>query len=170
MTASWYAIRSKPNKEDFLAGQLEAYGIEVFYPRVFVKTVNPRARKVRAYFPSYLFVHVDLEKVNTSTLRWMPGAVSLISFDGEPASVPDLLIAAIKRQVEFINASQKKFVDELKSGDAVLVQDGPFAGYEAIFDGRISGRDRVRVLLNFLQKRQVPIDLQEQQIGRLKRS
>lgn len=170
MTASWYAIRSKPNKEDFLAGQLEAYGIEVFYPRVFVKTVNPRARKVRAYFPSYLFVHVDLEKVNTSTLRWMPGAVSLISFDGEPASVPDLLIAAIKRQVEFINASQKKFVDELKSGDAVLVQDGPFAGYEAIFDGRISGRDRVRVLLNFLQNRQVPIDLQEQQIGRLKRS
>lgn len=170
MTVSWYAIRSKPNKEDFLAGQLEAYGIEVFYPRIFVKTVNPRARKVRAYFPSYLFVHVDLEKVNTSTLRWMPGAISLISFDGEPASVPDLLIAAIKRQVEFINASQRKFVDELKSGDAVLVQDGPFAGYEAIFDGRISGRDRVRVLLNFLQKRQVPIDLREQQIGRLKRS
>jgi transcription antitermination factor NusG len=170
MTVSWYAIRSKPNKEDFLAGQLEAYGIDVFYPRIFVKTVNPRARKVRAYFPSYLFVHVDLEKVNTSTLRWMPGAISLISFDGEPASVPDLLIAAIKRQVEFINASQKKFVDELNAGDAVLVQDGPFAGYEAIFDGRISGRDRVRVLLNFLQKRQVPIDLREQQIGRLKRS
>ena len=51
-----------------------------------------------------------------------------------------------------------------------LVQDGPFAGYEAIFDGRISGRDRVRVLLNFLQKRQVPLDLREQQIGRVKRS
>src|SRR5512145_234844 len=114
MAVSWYAIRSKPNKEDFLAGQLEAYGVEVFYPRIFVKTVNPRARKSRAYFPSYLFVRVDLEKVNTSTLRWMPGAVSLISFDGEPASVPDLLISAIKRQVEFINASQKRFVEELK--------------------------------------------------------
>jgi len=170
MAVSWYAIRSKPNKEDFLAGQLEAYGVEVFYPRIFVKTVNPRARKVRPYFPSYLFVHVDLEKVNTSTLRWMPGAVSLISFDGEPAAVPDLLISTIQRQIEFINASEKKFVDGLKPGDSVLVQDGPFAGYEAIFDGRISGRDRVRVLLNFLQKRQVPIDLREQQIGRLKRS
>jgi transcriptional antiterminator RfaH len=170
MAVLWYAIRSKPNKEDFLAGQLEAYGVEVFYPRIFVKTVNPRARKVRPYFPSYLFVHVDLEKVNTSTLRWMPGAVSLISFDGEPAAVPDLLISTIQRQIEFINASEKKFVDGLKPGDSVLVQDGPFAGYEAIFDGRISGRDRVRVLLNFLQKRQVPIDLREQQIGRLKRS
>jgi transcriptional antiterminator RfaH len=169
MAVSWYAIRSKPNKEDFLAGQLEAYGVEVFYPRIFVKTVNPRARKVRPYFPSYLFVHVDLEKVSTSTLRWMPGAVSLISFDGEAAPVPDLLIATIQRQIELINVSEKKFVDALKPGDSVLVQDGPFAGYEAIFDGRISGRDRVRVLLNFLQKRQVPIDLSEQQIGRLKR-
>jgi len=170
MALSWYAIRSKPNKEDFLAGQLEAYGIEVFCPRIFVKTVNPRARKVRAYFPSYLFAHVDLEKVNSSTLRWMPGAVSLISFDGQPAPVPDLLIAAIERQVQFINASQKQFMDDLKPGDPVLVQDGPFAGYEAIFDGRISGRDRVRVLLNLLQKRQVPLDIRKQQIGRVKRS
>jgi transcriptional antiterminator RfaH len=113
---------------------------------------------------------VDLEKVNPSTLRWMPGAVSLISFDGQPAPVPDLLIAAIERQVQFINASQKQFMDDLKPGDPVLVQDGPFAGYEAIFDGRISGRDRVRVLLNLLQKRQVPLDLREQQIGRVKRS
>jgi transcriptional antiterminator RfaH len=170
MALSWYAIRSKSNKEDFLAGQLEAYGIEVFCPRIFVKTVNPRARKVRAYFPSYLFAHVDLEKDNSSTMRWMPGAVSLISFDGQPAPVPDLLIAAIERQVQFINASQKQFMDDLKPGDPVLVQDGPFAGYEAIFDGRISGRDRVRVLLNLLQKRQVPLDLREQQIGRVKRS
>lgn len=170
MALSWYAIRSKPNKEDFLAGQLEAYGIEVFYPRLLVKTVNPRARKARPYFPSYLFVHVDLGKINTSTLRWMPGAVNLISFDGEPASVPDLLIAALERQVSAINASRKSFVDELKPGDAILVQDGPFAGYEAIFDGKLSGRDRVRVLLNFLQKRQVPLELREQQIGRVQRS
>jgi transcription elongation factor/antiterminator RfaH len=169
MSVTWYAIRSKPNKEDFLAGQLDAYGIEVFYPRIFVKTVNPRARKVRPYFPSYLFVHADLEMVSASTIRWMPGAVSLISFDGQPASVPDLLIAALKRQVDLINASQKSFVDGLKKGDAVLVQDGPFAGYEAIFDGQISGRDRVRVLLNFLQNRQVPVELRQQQIGRVKR-
>jgi transcriptional antiterminator RfaH len=77
MAVSWYVIRSKPNKEEFLAGQLTAYGIEVFYPKIRVKTVNPRARKVRAYFPSYLFVRVDLEMVSASTLHWMPGAVNL---------------------------------------------------------------------------------------------
>ncbi|NTW09679.1 MAG: hypothetical protein HGA28_08960, partial [Anaerolineaceae bacterium] len=43
MTAFWYAIRSKPNKEDFLAGQLQAHGVEVFFPVLRVTPVNPRA-------------------------------------------------------------------------------------------------------------------------------
>lgn len=170
MTISWYAMRSKPNKEDFLAGQLDSYGIEVFYPRIRVTPVNPRARKVVPYFPNYLFVHVDLDVINVSTLRWMPGASGLVSFDGEPASVPDLLVGALQKQVNSLNVSSRSLLDELKPGDPVLVQSGPFAGYEAIFDERIPGRDRVRVLLGFLQKRQVPLELREQQIGRVKRS
>lgn len=170
MSVSWYVIRSKPNKEEFLAGQLSAYGVKVFYPRIRVKTVNPRARKLKAYFPSYLFVNVDLEVVGISTLHWMPGAVNLVSFDGEPAPVPDLLISAIERQVDHINSSQKNMLHGLKHGDPVIIQDGPFAGYEAIFDEQVPGRERVRVLLNYLQNRQVPVELGENQIGRSKRS
>jgi transcription antitermination factor NusG len=170
MAEAWYVIRSKPNKEEFLAGQFTAYGIKVFYPRIRVKTVNPRSRKLRAYFPSYLFVHVDLETVNLSTLQWMPGAINLISFDGQPASVPESLISAIEHQVEHINASQKNMLQGLKPGDVVTIQDGPFAGYEAIFDGQLSGRERVRVLLSFLQKRQIPVELRGNQISPVKRS
>ena len=170
MADSWYVIRSKPNKEEFLAGQLSAYGIKVFNPSIRVKTVNPRARKVKAYFPSYLFVYVDLQMVSASTLHWMPGAVNLVSFDGEPASVPEILISAIERQVEFINNSRKDIILGLKRGDVVTIQDGPFAGYEAIFDEQIPGRERVRVLLNFLQNRQIPVELRGNQIDRPKRS
>jgi transcriptional antiterminator RfaH len=170
MAVAWYVIRSKPNKEEFLAGQLSSYGIKVFYPRIRVKTVNPRARKLKAYFPSYLFVNVDLESISISTLHWMPGAINLVSFDGEPASVPELLITAIERQVEYINVSQANKLNDLKPGDVVKIQDGPFAGYEAIFDGQIPGRERVRVLLNYLQNRQLPVELGEKQIERSKRS
>jgi transcriptional antiterminator RfaH len=170
MTVHWYAIRSKPNKEDFLAGQLESYGVEMFFPRIRVNPVNPRARKMRPYFPNYLFVHVDLEVINASMLRWMPGASGLVSFGGEPATVPDILIVALQRQVDHLNASALKQKADLKPGDPVTVQDGPFAGFEAVFDSRLPGRDRVRVLLSFLQKRQVPLELREQQIGRVKRS
>jgi len=167
MAFQWYAIRSRPNKEEFLARQLDAHDINVYYPRLRIAPVNPRARKIRPYFPGYLFVHVDLEIINISSLQWMPGAVGIVSFGGEPAVVPDSLIATIKKHVDELNASNKPGVRDLKPGDRVVVQEGPFAGYEAIFDGRISGQERVRILLNLLQQgRQVSVELQDQQVRR----
>jgi len=164
MTTFWYAMRSKPKKEDFLARQLESYNVELYYPRIHAQPVNPRARKFQPFLPGYLFVHVDLDVINTSTLRWMPGASDLVSFDGKPASVPDLLIAALKRQIDQHNASTGDLTKDLQSGDPVLIQDGPFKGYEALFDVHLSGGERVRVLLNLLQRRQVPLELQTRQI------
>jgi transcriptional antiterminator RfaH len=170
MSVSWYAMRSKPNKEDFLARQLDAYGVDFYYPRLQVNPINPRSRKNRPYLPNYLFVHVDLDVVNISTLRWMPGASGMVNFDGEPASIPDFIIAAIKRHVDQLNISAHEFIADLQPGDIILVQDGPFAGYEAIFDGRLTGQDRVRVLLNLLQKRQIPLEIEGRKIRRAKRS
>jgi transcriptional antiterminator RfaH len=170
MIASWYAIRSKPNKEAFLARQLEAQGINIYFPRIHTVPVNPRARKSKPYFPGYLFVQVDLNDVNISTLQWTPGAANLVSFGGEPASVPEVLITNLQKHLGEINESKKSITNFVNRGETVLITDGPFAGYEAIFDGMISGQERVRVLLNFLQKRRVSVELQSSQIGRVKRS
>jgi transcription elongation factor/antiterminator RfaH len=169
MSLSWYAIRSKPNKEDFLAGQLQSREVEVFFPVLRVKPVNPRSRKERPYFPNYLFVHVDLDVVNISDFRWMPGASGLVSFDGEPASVPDLLIVALKKQIDQQNALLHDQTSNFQQGEEIQIEDGPFAGYEAVFDIHLSGHDRVRVLLSLLQGRRVPVEIGGRQIRRVKR-
>ncbi len=159
MATLWYALRSKPNKEDFLWKQLQADKFETFYPRVRVQTVNPRARKIRPYFPGYLFVHVDLALAGFSALNWMPGSGGLVTFGGEPPEVPDGLIAALRKRIEAINAAGGETLEGLKPGDVVIIEEGPFEGYEAIFDARLSGNERVRVLLKLLSKQQVPLDL-----------
>jgi transcription antitermination factor NusG len=166
MNLVWYALHSKPRNEELLFEQLSLRKIETFYPRIRVQTVNPRARKVRAYFPGYVFVHVDLDTIGYSTLQWLPGATGLVSFGGEPASVPDGLIGAIRHKVERINGLGGELFDGLKPGDAVVIQAGPFSGYEAIFDEQISGNERVRVLLKLLQKRLVPVELPAGQVER----
>jgi len=167
MTLSWYVIRSKPNKEEFLAGQLRAHDLEVYFPVLRVKPVNPRSRKIRPYFPNYLFAHIDLDVINVSDLRWMPGASGVVSFDGEPASVSDLFIDTLKKKVDHYNKTLQDRTKKFQSGDTVLIQDGPFAGYEAIFDTNISGEDRVRIFLALLQGRQMPIEIEAKQIGRV---
>jgi len=170
MTVSWYAIRSKPNKEEFLAGQIRAYGLDVYLPVIHVTPVNPRARRKRPYFPNYLFVHVDLDVINVSDLRWMPGASGLVSFDGEPASVPDLLIDVLMKQVDKHNKILQDQTKNYKEGDLIVIEGGPFSGYEAVFDANISGEDRVRVLLNLLQGRQMPVEIEGRHVRRVKRS
>jgi transcriptional antiterminator RfaH len=169
LTTHWYAFRSKPNKEDFLARQLEAGGLTVFYPRLQVTPVNPRSRKKKPYFPGYLFIHVDLATVNASTLQWMPGAANLVSFGGEPAPVPDILISTLQKRVDELNQPAKNTIRDLKPGDPILIKSGLFSGYEAIFDGSVSGTERARVLMNFLQERQVSVEVQGNQIVRMKR-
>ena len=158
MSSKWYVIRSKPRRERFVRDQLSGQGLEVFFPAVKVHPVNPRAARERAYFPSYLFVHLDLVAVGANRLRWMPAAVGLLEFGGEPAVVPDSLIAQLKLKVTAIQAAGGLVFAGLAPGDIIKITSGPFEGYEAIFDLRRKGSDRVRVLLELL-RRQVPLEL-----------
>lgn len=165
MKINWYALRSKPRKEDTVWEQLNHRGIETFYPRLRVHPVNPRARKVKPYFPGYLFVKVDLDDIGISTFRWMPHTLGLVSFGGEPAGVPDGLISAIKERVQDINAAGGEVFDGLQHGDKIWIHSGVFSGYEAIFDNRLPGKERVRVLLQLLgDSRNVPVELDVSQI------
>ena len=159
MPSNWYAISSHPNKEEVLWRHMISKGIEVFYPRIRVQPVNPRSRKVRPYFPGYMFVQIDLDEAGLSTFQWMPYAKGLVSFGGDPAIVPDALIHAIRSKIEAVSADGGENLEGLKSGDTVVIDTGPFEGYEAIFDMRISGSERVRVLLKMLNKGQIPLEL-----------
>lgn len=165
MTFHWYALRSKPQKEELVWKQLISRGIECFYPRMRVHPVNPRSRKVKPYFPGYLFIHVDLEDVGVSPLKWMPHTLGIVSFGDEPASVPDHLINALNKKIKEINEAGGELFEGLKKGDKIWIHTGPFSGYEAIFDHRLPGKERVKVLLQFLEEpRKVPIELDASQI------
>jgi transcriptional antiterminator RfaH len=169
MTLHWYAFRSKPRKEEAVWRQVRERGFEAFYPRLRVNPVNPRSRHVRPYFPGYLFVRADLVASGISTFQWMPHAIGLVAFGGEPAAVPDNLVHAIRQRVEEIAAAGGEVFDGLQTGDAVRISYGPFEGYEAIFDARIPGSERVRVLLRLLNDRRVPMELPVAHIQQVKR-
>ncbi len=160
----WYAIRSKARKEETLFRLLQSHNYEVFYPRVRVNPVNPRAARLRPYFPGYLFVHVDLAETGVNAFQWMPFAIGLVSFGSEPAAVPETIIDALGKRLQEINAAGGLRFDGLEAGQPVKITGGPFAGYTALFDHRLPGSERVRVLLNLLSDRQVPVELHVGQI------
>jgi transcription elongation factor/antiterminator RfaH len=149
-TQAWYVLHSKPHKEGELNAYLQSTGIETYYPTVHVNPVNPRARKIRPYFPRYLFVYVKLTEVGLSIFRWAPGATRLVEFGGYPAQVPNEVIRQLKRHLDTVEAAGAFNLNGLRPGDPVRIIDGPLAGYEAIFDLCLSGNERAQVLLEML--------------------
>jgi transcription antitermination factor NusG len=168
MSLQWYALRSKPNREDALWHQATARGFEVYYPRTRVQPVNPRARKVKPYFPGYMFVQADMASTGYSAFAWMPYSHGLVLCGSEPSPVPDPIILAMQRRVGQINAAGAE-PDSLTPGQVVEIQAGAFAGFEAIFDSRLSGSQRVRILLQLLNKHWLPLELPAGQVRRKNR-
>ncbi len=167
MATQWYVMRSKPRKEEALWRQVKSKGYEVYFPRLRVNPVNPRSRKLVPYFPGYIFIQVDLDEIGMSALQWMPYSIGLVSFGGEPAAVQEHLIHEIRKRVDQITAAGGELFDGLKPGEVIRINEGPFKGYEAIFDARLPGTERVRVLLELLDnQRQVPLELNAGQIKR----
>ena len=165
MSLRWYALRTKPRKEDIVWQQLRTQEVEYYYPRVRVHPVNPRARKVKPYFPGYMLIRTDLDEKGISVFKWMPHSLGLVSFGGEPAPIPDNLIYELKQRIQEIADAGGEIFDGLQPGDKVRIHEGPFSGYEAIFDARLDGKERVRVLLQLINdQREVPVELDVSQI------
>ena len=164
----WYVIQSKPRQENQVSAYLTAQGLEVFYPTVRVQPVNPRASTLRPLFPRYVFVQADLEEVGVSALQWVPGAIGLVMFDGVAAPVHDAVVKAIRRRVQEIREAGGLVFDGLGQGDPVRIVEGPLKGYEAIFDLRLSGSERVQVLLQMLG-RQMRVTVNANAIERVRR-
>ena len=162
----WYALHAKPHKERQVAEHLRQRKVEVYLPLVRVNPVNPRAARKRPYFPCYLFVKADLQAIGLGALQWTPGLRRLVEFDGQPAIVPDSFMTELKRRLGQIQAAGGMALDGLDRGDPVRIVAGPFAGYEAVFDFRLPGSERVRVLLELIARSQgreprrgVPVEL-----------
>lgn len=159
MKKHWYALRVKPHKEKSVYQRLEEEAIEGYLPTVQVQPTNPRAAKIKPYFPGYMFVFVDLEETGVNKFNWLPGAIGLVDFGDIPAVVPPNLIRDLQHLMAQIEQEGGLAKFEFKHGDRVLIVDGPFEGYEAMFDLHLPGADRAQVLLAFLSQAPQPLQL-----------
>ena len=162
----WYALQTKPHKEDFLCKELAVRKIEYYFPYIHVKRVNQRARPYQPLFPGYLFIYVDFKLNQELDFRWVPGSIGLVTFGDEPAYIPDNLINNIREKTDEINLKSVSSSYGYEPGDLLEIVDGPLKGYEAIFDISLSGSERVRVMLKLLRAKQTAVELPVEQVKR----
>lgn len=149
---AWYLAQCRPREEERALQNLSNQGIEAFYPYAEVKKRlrNKLVPRVEALFPGYIFIRADLEVVSSTTIASTRGVRSLVRFGGAPCEVPGTLVYDLMAHCDS-DALREQLSDVPCTGDKVLIEQGPFAGLEAIYleaDGEMRGI----LLLTLLQK------------------
>lgn len=163
---SWYLIVTKPQSEFKAQENLLRQGYETYLPQVQTsrRRNGKNIKRTEAFFPRYLFIHLDKETDNWSPIRSTIGVAGMVRFGGMPAVVPENMITNLKsNENEFgLQSLEKK---ELKLGDKVDIIDGPFEGYKAVYQ-KMKGAERVSVLLDIVGKNtQVILSVHELEIA-----
>lgn len=139
----WFATYTCSRHEKVVARQLAEREIETFLPlyRSWHRWKDRCKQVELALFPSYVFVRI-------TPSQWLrvlqtPGVVSLVSFNGGPAALPEQEINALRDGLE--NQVYAEPHPYLQVGRRIRVVRGPMAGAEGILSRK---KDKFRVVIS----------------------
>ena len=163
----WYAVQCKAKEDHRAEEHLNNQGFHVFRPmlRQRRRRNGRMATVTESLFPRYLFIELDDVTDNWAPIRSTRGVLGLVRFGTYPTPVPSSIIDTLTRQLDpetgCVDLTQ---TTDYKPNEPVQITEGPFAGYQGLFQAR-NGEERVIVLLDVMQQSQ-RITLPEQAISR----
>jgi len=142
----WYLIKTKSRQENTAKQNLENQGYLAFCP---IAKIN---NKLVILFPGYLFVQLNEKTQNWSPINSTKGVSHFVKFGLNFAKVPASVIEFIKTN-QHITAEKLINLNNFKPGDKVLISDGVFKNWVAIFKC-YKPDERVILLMNLLGNEQ----------------
>lgn len=161
----WYVIHTKPGNEDRVRINLHNQEIETFSPLLETyQYCNGRMiPKIKPLFPNYIFAKLDLE-LHYYKVKWTRGVNKILGSKSEPIPISARVIQTIQERSGKDNLV--KLDNELKDGDMVQVNSGPFKSLRGVFQKMMSSKGRVRILLSLIGV-DVPVQISRWQIKKV---
>lgn len=155
---NWYALYTAPRHEKRVADQISRQGIACFLPlyRSVRRWKDRRKELALVLFPGYVFVRIALQQHRFRVLQ-LPGAVRLVSFNGQPTPLADEDIENLRNHLSRSGTIEPH--PYLSVGHHARVRSGPLKGLEGII---LRTKDRCRIVLSIhLIMRSVAVEVDD---------
>ena len=125
-TPAWFAVWTRSRHEQVVREQIQEKGIEAFLPTVtkWSRWKDRRKKIDWPLFPGYCFARFD--PADRLSVLKCTGVVSIVSFNGDIAPIPDLEIDSLRKLVT--SELQYDPCPLIKEGTMVEVVHGPLKG------------------------------------------
>lgn len=159
----WRCVHTKPKCEHIAARNVQMLGhegVDVFCPRIRYCKSTKRGKVwfVESMFPGYIFVKFDLYR-SLRAVNGAHGVTRVIRFADTFSVISDSVIADLRKNFDQ-ETEQITVHQTLIEGDEVEVAEGALRGATAVVTRVLPGKDRVRILLEFLgSSREVEVPL-----------
>jgi transcription antitermination factor NusG len=140
---NWYALWTRSRHEQVVREQLERKQVDVFLPTI-RKWSRWKDRKKQIdwpLFPGYCFARFDAH--DSLPILKCTGVVSIVSFEGEPAAIPEYELDGIRRLIDTDLAFDP--VPLIKEGQMVEVVHGPLKG---VVGRLVQKKEKARLVLS----------------------
>jgi transcriptional antiterminator RfaH len=146
---NWYLVITKPNEEAKVERQFADAKIEHLYPKM--RTNRLRMRKLitvtEPLFPRYMFIRIDLEE-KFRLIKYTRGVTGFVDFGYGPVTVDESIVKGMKAKEKNgyieVNNNNRKY----RKNDLLRIKRGVLKDIDVIFDGYLSGEERVSLLIN----------------------
>ena len=164
-TAGWHVVQTAPRCELHVAQLLRLQGhlpdLPEFHRPPGMRAGSVRDRRSRLVFPGYVFVKVPAGLERWADVRWAPGVRRILLDGEEPAVVADEVMEHLRHRLAELKIRVPGRA-HFAPGQPVVIERGPLAAVDAIFDRELDSRSRVQVLVQMMGRRlPVTIDVND---------
>ena len=147
---NWYAVQTKPYREENAASNIRRLGLKVFLPKIrSEKSSNGNRRTVvKPLFPGYLFARFRAS-AHLHSISYARGVNRVLCTGHVPIPLGDEVVSAIEERVDADGLL--RLAGPLREGDQVVVSEGPLQGLAGVLERELSDGERAVILLKTVE-------------------
>jgi transcription termination/antitermination protein NusG len=173
-SSKWYVIHVQTGYEIRVKKALEQrvkslsvedkiFDIVIPTREIVIVKKGKKSKAKEKVFPGYVLIKMILDDDSWLVVRTTEGVTGFVGAGLKPTPISEKEVQAIMR---FVEQEQPKFKAKFSMGEAVKINDGPFADFLGSIESIDEEKGKVRVLVSIFD-RETPVELDFLQVTKL---